>query len=129
MAWVGRGAGCLLGVLLAVTAARASDIEREPINYGSAPEHNRVSRLQQGIDAGQVRLTYEDRFGYLRSLLRELNVPASSQTLVFSKTSLQRERIKSATPRALYFSDDTYVGFCQNGTIMEVATIDPQLGP
>jgi hypothetical protein len=128
MPWARRWAGCLLGLLVAMTAARASDIEREPINYGSAPENNRVSRLQQRIDVGQVHLSYEDNLGYLRSLLRELNVPVSSQTLVFSKTSLQRERIKSATPRAVYFSDDMYIGFCQNGTVMEVTTIDPQLG-
>jgi hypothetical protein len=114
--------------LLAATALRASDIERPPINYSSAPTHNRVTRLQERIDSGQVRLTYDDKNGYLRSLLRELNVPISSQTLVFSKTSLQRERIKPTTPRALYFSDDTYIGYCQNGTVLEVTAIDPQLG-
>jgi hypothetical protein len=117
MAWTGRGVVCILGLLLA-TAARASDIERPPINYSSAPTNNGVSRLQQRIDADKVRLTYDDKLGYLPSLLRELNVPVSSQTLVFSKTSLQRERIKPATPRALYFNDDIYIGCCQNGVVL-----------
>jgi hypothetical protein len=116
-------------LLAAGSAAWAADIEREPIKYGTAAEHNAVERLQERISAGQTRLDYDDKVGYLRSLLRELNIPVSSQALVFSKTSLQRERIKPATPRAVYFGDDAYVGFCQHGVVLEVTAIDPQLGP
>jgi hypothetical protein len=122
----------VVGLLLAVlggSGARAADIEREPIKYGTAAEHNTVARLQERIGSGQARLEYDDKVGYLRSLLRELHVPVSSQTLVFSKTSLQRERIKPTTPRAVYFGDDAYVGYCQNGVVLEVTAIDPQLGP
>jgi hypothetical protein len=61
-------------------------------------------------------------------LLKELNVPVSSQVLVFSKTSLQRERICPKTPRAIYFNDDVYVGFCLHGDVMELSAVDPQLG-
>src|SRR6516164_9524158 len=50
------------------TTARSADLEREPINYGKAPADNAVSRLQGRIDAGQVRLAFEDHFGYLRAL-------------------------------------------------------------
>jgi hypothetical protein len=114
--------------LVLAMAARASDIERPPINYGTAPTSNPVSRLEKRLASGQARLDYDDKVGYLRSLLHELNVPISSQTLVFTKTSLQRERIKPGTPRALYFSDDMYIGFCQNGAVLEVTAIDPQLG-
>src|SRR6185369_12949183 len=57
-----------------------------------------------------------------------LKVPRSSQTLVFSKTSLQRSRIGPKTPRAVYFADDVYVGYCQHGPVMEVSAVDPQLG-
>jgi hypothetical protein len=117
-----------LAAALAGLQARGADIEREPISYSTAPTRNAVARLQQRLSAGQVRLDYDDKVGYLRSLLRELNVPVSSQTLVFSKTSLQRERIKPATPRAVYFGDDAYVGFCQNGVVLEVTAVDPQLG-
>src|SRR6516165_838374 len=127
MAQARRYAGCFLGLLLALTA-RASDIEREPINYSSAPAHNAVSRLEQRLASGQTKLAYDDMVGYLRALLKELNVLVSSQTLVFSKTSLQRERIKPATPRAVYFGDDAYAGYCQNGVVLEVTAIDPQLG-
>ena len=106
----------------------AQDFEREPINYATAPTDNPVSRLQDRLASGEVQLERQDRQGYLKSLLRELNVPISSQTLVFSKTSLQRNRIAPRTPRALYFSDDMYVGFCQHGEVLELSAVDPQLG-
>ncbi len=128
MARAGRFASSCLGLLLLATVAGAGDIERAPINYGTAPTDNPVSRLEKRLASGEAKLTYVDKFGYLPSLLKELNVPVSSQTLVFSKTSLQRERIKPGTPRALYFSDDMYVGFCQNGAVLEVTAVDPQLG-
>jgi hypothetical protein len=57
-----------------------------------------------------------------------LNVSPSSQTLVFSKTSLQRQRISPRTPRSLYFNDEVYVGFCQNGEVLEISAVDPHLG-
>jgi hypothetical protein len=108
--------------------ARAVDLDVDPINYSAAKPHNAVERLQQRLDAGQARLTYEKGSGYLRSLLRELNVPVSSQMLVFSKTSLQRHRINPRTPRAVYFGEDAYIGYCQKGDLLELTAVDPQLG-
>jgi hypothetical protein len=90
-------------------SVRADDLERMPIRYSSTAASNVVSRLEQRLSADKARLSHEERFGYLRSLLRELIVPQSSQMLVFSKTSFQRNRITPRTPRALYFSDDVYV--------------------
>ncbi len=107
---------------------RAADIEREPINYSQSTPQNAVARLQDRLAAGQATLTFEPNFGYLRSLLRELKVPVESQTLVFSKTSFQRHRISPRRPRALYFNDDVYVGFCQQGDVLEITADDPQLG-
>ncbi|MHB1424401.1 MAG: hypothetical protein ACYC3I_14615 [Gemmataceae bacterium] len=117
----------LLPLLFPVPAA-AVDLDREPINYGTAVPHNAVERLQARLDDGQAKLTYEQGTGYLRSLLRQLNVPLSSQMLVFSKTSLQRQRINPRTPRAIYFGEDAYVGFCQKGDLLEVTAVDSQLG-
>src|SRR6516162_3925939 len=118
----------IAGALAIAGMVRSGDIEAEPINYAKAPVDNAVSRLEQRLAAGKATLTYEAGFGYLRSLLRELNVPQSSQTLVFSKTSLQRHRIAPTRPRAIYFGDDVYVGFCQHGDVLEVTAIDPGLG-
>ena len=88
-----------------------------------------VADLQRRLDSGETKLSYEPGRGYLRSLLKNLNIPESSQTLVFSKSSFQIDHISPQTPRALYFNDDVYVGFVQSGQFMEFAAIDPSLGP
>jgi hypothetical protein len=41
---------------------------------------------------------------------------------------LQGKRIGPKTPRAIYFNDDVYVGYVQDGPI-EIASLDPNLGP
>jgi hypothetical protein len=64
----------------------------------------------------------------LPAVLRLLGVPLSSQMLVFSKTSLQRGFIRPDNARALYFSDDVYVGFVPGAPVLEIATVDPRLG-
>lgn len=102
--------------------------ERPPIEYSVSTPDNCVSRLQAGLERGDAQLEYNDDRGYLDSLLEALNVPKESQLLVFSKTSLQRHRISPRTPRAIYFSDDVYVGFCRSGDVLEISAADPQLG-
>lgn len=116
--------------LLAMLAhgALAQDFEHEPINYATATPDNRVSQLQSKLDGDSAQLKYDDQVGYLKSVLDNLDIPISSQTLVFSKTSLQRHRITPKTPRAIYFNDDVYVGFCQQGDVVEISAVDPQLG-
>jgi hypothetical protein len=115
-------------LLLPAPAARAADIDAAPIHYGTAAEDNAVARLIRKLDAGEASLKPEPKFGYIRGLLRALDVPELSQVLVFSKTSLQRSRISPRTPRAVYFNDDVYVGFCQNGDVLEISAADPALG-
>src|SRR5207237_4285444 len=103
-----------LAILLASSPfIAAADLDADPIRYSTATPANAVSRLKEQLAAGKAALTYDKRHGYLRDLLKHLNVPESSQVLVFSKTSLQRHRISPVRPRALYFNDDVYVGFCQ----------------
>ncbi|HEY1380979.1 MAG TPA: hypothetical protein VGF55_29535 [Gemmataceae bacterium] len=108
--------------------APAADLDADPIRYASAPADNAISRLIGRLESGQATLARDDDHGYLRSVLRELAVPESSQVLVFSKTSLQRHRIGPKTPRAVYFNDDVYVGFCLRGDVIELSAADPQLG-
>jgi hypothetical protein len=117
-------------LFLGVTAiARGEDeFERPPIEYSHATPDNRVSRLQGRLALGQAELPYHDAYGYLPALLRALEVPVESQMLVFSKTSMQRNRISPRTPRAIYFNDDVYVGFCHTGNVLEVSAADPTLG-
>src|SRR5689334_2004251 len=103
----------LLTGFAGIRRVAADDFEQEPIRYSVSQPHNRVSDVIGHVNAGEIKLPHEPHFGYLRSLLSALDVPTSSQMLVFSKTSLQRNRIAPRTPRALYFADDVYVGFCQ----------------
>jgi hypothetical protein len=48
--------------------------------------------------------------------------------LVFTKTSLQKGRISPETPRAIYFSEDAYVAWVQESPVIEISTVDPDLG-
>lgn len=126
-------AAAAAGAVLLPSAAPAQvaryDAEYPSIAYSRAPTDNPVSRLAERLESGEVRLEYRDGRGYLDSLLEALEIDPSSQTLVYSKTSLQFHRIDSETPRAIYFNDDTYVGWVQNSDIVELATIDPGIGP
>jgi len=87
-----------------------------------------IALLNGRIARGEVKLRFTPDRGYLASVLKELGIPASSQTLVFSKTSLQTDRISPANPRALYFNDDVYVGWIPDAPMLEVASVDPRFG-
>ncbi|HWQ35822.1 MAG TPA: hypothetical protein VNQ79_23470 [Blastocatellia bacterium] len=87
-----------------------------------------VARLQQRMERGEVQLEYAGPGGWLQSVLRQLRVPVSSQTLVFSKTSLQSVHISPANPRAIYFNDEVYVGWIRGAELLEVSAVDPKLG-
>jgi hypothetical protein len=104
------------------------DFEREPILYQKQEAQDPVALLIQELKAGSAKLEYDEEHGYLPALLRKLDVPASSQMLVFSKTSFQLRRISRRSPRAIYFNDDVYVGYVQNGDVVEISAVDPQLG-
>lgn len=88
-----------------------------------------IAKLQRKIAEGKTQLRFEADRGYLPSLLEALGVPASSQMLVFSGTSVQPRLISAATPRAIYFADDVYVAWMQGSDVLEIAAMDPELGP
>jgi hypothetical protein len=117
-------------VLLAsgVSVSAQDDFDRAPILYSQSKPDNVIASLAQRVATGDVTLKYEEPWGYLRSLLTALEIPESSQTLVFSKTSLQRHKIGPRTPRALYFNDDVYLGYCRNGDVLEISVADDKLG-
>ena len=117
-----------LFLTVASTAAAQGDFERPPIDYLNAEVHDSVAELDRKLKSGEVTLEYDEQYGYLKSVLEALDVPVSSQTLVFSKTSLQLHRISPRFPRSLYFSDDVYVGYCQRGDVLEFAATDAKQG-
>jgi hypothetical protein len=117
-------------VTCCATAALAAgqDHDADPINYTASRPDNRVSRMWSQVEEGSQKLDFSESHGYLPSLLSHLKIPQSSQVLVFSKTSFQSGRISPATPRAIYFSDDVYVGWVRNGDVIEIAASDSKLG-
>ncbi len=114
---------------LICTAARGDTLsEHEAIGYKNAVAADRIARFSQDLANGKTQIAWDAKTGYLPSLMAALGVPASSQTLVFSKTSFQRIHISPKAPRALYFNDDVYVGFVQGADLLELSAIDPVLG-
>ena len=117
-----------VGLALPHACTAQIDIEAAPIAYSATADNNRVTQLLDAIERGEVTLGYDRRTGYLNSLLKALEISITSQTLVFSKTSMQVSHISPQKPRAIYFNDDTYVGWVQGSSLMEVSTNDPKLG-
>jgi hypothetical protein len=103
------------------------DFDQLPHNYWQRPLKDRFSLLKQDLEAGRVTLDRSSEKAFLLSLLRVLQIPASSQMLLFSTTSLQLSLINPGNPRAVYFSDDIYVGYIPGGRI-EIISLDPELG-
>jgi hypothetical protein len=112
-----------------VGTALRYDTEYPLIGYADKPTHNAIARLQDRMDRGEVKLEFVPGRGYLDSLLKALAIDPSSQTLVYSKTSLQIDLIKAATPRAIYFDDTTYVAWVPETNMIEMTTMDSALGP
>jgi hypothetical protein len=108
--------------------AQGDEWEHEPINYSDTVPVDAFSKLIPKIKAGGLEFDPGDDRTFLRAILRELNVPESSQVLVFTKTSLQDRLISPRNPRALYFNDEVYVGWVPGGHV-EVTAMDPSVGP
>ncbi|HZZ72720.1 MAG TPA: hypothetical protein VFE24_10730 [Pirellulales bacterium] len=129
-----RAAGALLlfAFLLAVPrfapAQQEQEYEQPPIHYAKPPFDDAASHLKEQLEKHALKLPYDDKFGYLPALLKQFHISATSQALVFSKTSFQRSKISPQSPRALYFNDDTYLGYCLRGDVIEVSAIDSQQG-
>ena len=104
-------------------------VEYPAIAYGTARPSERVAKLQSMLDQGTLTLDYDDTNGYLAAVLDALVIDSSSQLLVFSRTSVSKSHILPSRPRAIYFNDDAYVAMVPGSGILEIATMDPQLGP
>src|SRR4051812_17510010 len=98
MRWFARAGipGVCVASVLAVSRLVADDFQgathmvpfdEESRSYSKAAATGAVATVQKQIDAGQAKLAFDDRFGYLPALLEALKVERSSQMLVFSRTS------------------------------------------
>lgn len=113
-------------VVASMASAAVDFWDLAPIQYSDTPATDRLTKLAKELEAEPMKsLSALDR---LRFVLEQLEVPEESQVLVFSKTSKQIGLIGPLNPRALYFSENSYVGYVPGGAI-EVITEDPVLGP
>ena len=105
------------------------DLVREPaIAYFTTPAADRVARLNADLQRGAATLAFDPVQGYLPSVLRALGVPAASQLLLFTKSSVQAPRISPRNPRAIYFDDTVALGFIHGADFLELAAEDPRQG-
>lgn len=103
-----------------------SEIEYGVIRYASTPRTDAIATV---IANQQAKLEFSTNRGYLESILAALNISPASQILVFSRTSLNVTHITTDTPRSIYFNDNTYVAWTSGSDVMEIASMDPKLGP
>jgi hypothetical protein len=107
---------------------RFNALQHEAIQYYQTAPTDSISGIEALMATGELELQAGEDDGYLESLLDALDIGVSSQILVSSKTSLQLALISPDTPRAIYFNDDTYIGWVQGSPLIEVTTVDPNLG-
>jgi hypothetical protein len=99
----------------------------EYFNYLKHPPQDPVAQLKRQVEEGKIQLKFDAERGYLPAVLQALHVPIESQMAVFSKTSLQSQRIEPANPRTIFFNDSVSVAWMHGGFI-EMAALDPQQG-
>ncbi|MSR66912.1 MAG: hypothetical protein EXS24_06020 [Pedosphaera sp.] len=105
-----------------------TDFDQLPHDYWKRPLNDRFTKFKAALEAGTVKLDTSGEQAFLLSFLRALEIPPTSQMLVFSTTSLQLSLISPRNPRAIYFNENVYVGYVPGGKI-EVISVDPELGP
>ena len=97
--------------------------------YSTRPAHDTIVKLNESLAKGSVTLAFDALpRGYLASVLKALDIPVSSQTLVFSENSLQRDHISKATPRAVYFNDTVAIGWAKGADTVEAIAFDRAQG-
>lgn len=122
MVWLG-----LAGAAAASEAPTYQDFDQPPHNYWDRPLRDPFTLAKPDFESGARSLDRSSEKAFLQSLLKSLEIPASSQMLLFSTTSLQLSLIRPRNPRALFFNEDVYVGYIPGGRI-EIVSIDPEAG-
>ena len=130
-----RAAVIACGLIATTSAGAATLVERfsasfrhPAIEYGTRIRTDRVAQLNVQLRTGEARLSFDARLGFLPAVLDALHVPVESQTLVFSKTSLQSDFIGPDNPRAIYFNDDVAVAWIRGAPEIELAALDREQG-
>jgi hypothetical protein len=124
------GYASILGASLAAAQVYEDNLplEHPAIQYRHEPADDPVARLARELERGTSALDFDASLSYLPSLLDRLRVRPDSQTLVFSRTSVQESRISPRRPRAIYFGDDIAVAYVPGTDAIELAAVDPSKG-
>lgn len=118
----------LIPALVRIASGEADFWDMAPLRYSDTAPKDSIAKLAEDLSTGAKRVEGSSGLERLRFVLQELGVPEQSQALVFSKTSHQNHIIHPKNPRALFFSEEAYVGYVPGGAI-EVIVQDPVLGP
>ena len=135
VAWLLLSAAVALSFTVAVTVGQQrrsgafdQSINHPAIKYLTADTDTVVDRLNQKLRDGSAKLVFDEKTGYLKSVLDLLQVPVESQVMVYTQTSLQAQHIRMNNPRAIYFNDTVSVGYIRGAGLIEVMAQDPKMG-
>ena len=112
----------------AVTVDAALPFGQAPVDYLGDATSDPVARLNRRLVDGEVTLKPVTGRGYLDAVLRVLQVPVSSQLLVYSKTAVNQRLVTPKTPRAIYFNDTVSVAWVPRTAELELSAVDPVKG-
>ena len=123
----------LLAINVAIAIAQRpgafdQSINHPAIRYNTTDATTVVEVLNRKLADHSAALVYDEKSGYLKSVLDLLRIPVESQMLVYSQTSLQAQHITMTNPRAIYFNDHVSVGYVRGGGLLEIVAQDPVLG-
>ena len=125
-------AGLLLVSGVAVTAQRSGVFDQSmnhpAIKYSTTDSNTVVDQLNRKLVDGSAKLVFEEKTGYLKSVLDLLKIPVESQVLVYTQTSQQSKHITMTNPRAIYFNDQASVGYIRGAGLLEIVAQDATLG-
>ncbi len=110
------------------TGAFDQSINHPAIKYLTADTNTVVDRLNAKLRDGSAKLVFDEKTGYLKSVLALLDIPVESQVMVYTQTSLQAQHIRMNNPRAIYFNDTVSVGYIRGAGLIEVMAQDPVMG-
>lgn len=128
LAAVGLSSTVAVGTQQRRTGAFDQSINHPAIKYLVADTDTVVDRMNVKLRDGSAKLVWDDKTGYIKSVLDLLNVPVESQVMVYTQTSLQTQYIKMDNPRAIYFNDRVSVGYIRGAGLIEIVAQDPAMG-
>jgi hypothetical protein len=122
----------LIGAVATAIAQRPGafdqSINHPAIRYNTTDATSVIETLNRKLADKSASLVFDEKSGYLKSVLELLRIPVESQVLVYTQTSLQAQHITMTNPRAIYFNDHVSVGYVRGGGLLEIVAQDPVLG-